>query len=244
MTDTDTTTTQAALDAAAYQAFLDNGQNKAAAARHLGVNASTVADRIKRHQARQAQDQAETDADRYEDPDDRATRIAEQRTAEDLAALRDDYASEDGEPEQAPVTEVTTENGARVTVIRPDAIQEFIGQVNVGRAAAEAAVAEEDAKVRAAGSVPNPNKDHAVEIKLAAQRRGAETAPAVEDEHDGHGHEAEAEAETAKPEKAERVTVTECVKCGFKFSRPQVRTTCQSAKACQRRQDEAKAAAA
>jgi hypothetical protein len=118
MTATTDTVPQAALDAETYRVFLATGEVKAAAARELGISASTVTERIRRHLARAAQDDA----------------------------------AEAGDP-QAP---------------------------------------------------------------------GAEAAP-------------------AKPEKE---YVTECVDCGFKFSRPQARKTCQSAKACKRRQDEKAAAAA
>ena len=47
---------QAEIDADTHAAYVANGENKAATARALGINASTVADRVKRHLTRHEQD--------------------------------------------------------------------------------------------------------------------------------------------------------------------------------------------
>jgi hypothetical protein len=148
------TTTQAQLDADTYAAYQANGENKSETGRVLGIGASTVADRIKRHQARAAQDaaDAETEAE---------------------AAVQDTPAGDDSGDQAA--------DGTR-------------------------------------------------EVEFAGTR---------EDE----AGEPEADPEPAAPAKAEKVLATECEECGFKFSKPQVRKTCQSGKACKGRQD-AKAAPA
>jgi hypothetical protein len=70
-------------------------------------------------------------------------------------------------------------------------------------------------------------------------------APAAEaGDHGDHDHGGDAPAAEAGDEKPAKDYATECVDCGFKFSRPQARKTCQSAKACQKRQDARAAAAA
>jgi hypothetical protein len=140
--------------------FLATGEVKAAAARELGISASTVTERIRRHLARAAQDDAATQAE----------------------ATEQDAAS------QAEAAGVAT---------------------------------EPEAETEAADAQGRDGHEHAAEAG-DPQAPGAEAAP-------------------AKPEKE---YVTECVDCGFKFSRPQARKTCQSAKACKRRQDEKAAAAA
>ena len=224
--------TQTELDGRTYQAYLDNDQNKAATARALGVSASAVADRIKRHQARIEQDEA---AD---------------------AAQGIEYAPAE------PVTEDPDES-----------LVALLEQGDTEEAAALAAVRAEADQVRAMGSVPNPNEDHAVAIELHAASKRAEaeaaglTAVTVDgavvamvEHHDiagpvdpeiagilaagaagGLAAAAEQAGEvlagaTEAPAKAEKTLVTECVRCGFRFSRPQARQTCQSDKACQRRQ--------
>jgi hypothetical protein len=160
-----TTATQAEIDADTYAAFTRNGENKSAAGRELGIGTSTVSDRVKRHLARLAQDEA---------------------AASDAAQGEDATATVEPEGEQAP--------GA------PEA------------AAAEYAPA---------------------------------AAPAAEaGDHGDHDHGGDAPAAEAGDEKPAKDYATECVDCGFKFSRPQARKTCQSAKACQKRQDARAAAAA
>jgi hypothetical protein len=47
----------------------------------------------------------------------------------------------------------------------------------------------------------------------------------------------------AEPVKAERVLTAACTDCGYKFPKPRARATCNSAAACQRRQDKAASAA-
>lgn len=244
MTDTQTTTSQADLDAQTHQAYLDSGENKAAAARALGVSASTVANRVKRHQARHDQDT-----------------LADSRALDAAQAEQDtEYAadSEQPETEQAAVTEVA-EN---VTVIRPDAIDEYVAQVNAEAAAAEAAGLDTyqgpvcpkcDAVAFAFKGGHQVGCDYGTVASAAAhveasdqdvpdggsQERIAELA---EHAHDDHASEAEAEAPA--PAESESEKVRYCVKCGFDFKRPQKRQTCQSDKACQRRQAEKTAAAA
>ena len=116
------TSTQADLDAIAYNMYLLCDRNKAETGRRLSLSASTVADRIKRHQARQAQDQA-SEAETAEqapaelpdpvhngdvfarieaDPEVRAIRETEVALS---AAEADAFARIAGEARKAPVTE-------------------------------------------------------------------------------------------------------------------------------------------
>jgi hypothetical protein len=160
-----TTATQAEIDADTYAAFTRNGENKSAAGRELGIGTSTVSDRVKRHLARLAQDEA---------------------AAGDAAQDEDETVEPEGE--QAPGAPEATE----------------------------------------AGDVP----------------AAAPAAEAGDHDHGDRDHEGDAPAAEAGDEKPAKDYVTECVDCGFKFSRPQARRTCQSAKACQKRQDARAAAAA
>lgn len=252
MTDTHTTS-QADLDAQTYQAYLDNGENKAAAARALGVNASTVADRIKRHQARHDQDtladsraldaaQAEQDAEyaadseaeRGEDPDESVTALLDDGEPGQPAVLPDPvhhggvfarveassglspaeadaFARIAGEPRQAPVTEVAEAEGYEgPTCPTCNAVAyAFKGGHFTGC---------------------EYHKDPAQRGTRQAEPATAESQPAQTAEP--------AQDEPAKPAQAEKAYVAECERCGWHFSRPQARTTCQSERACQRRQDE------
>jgi transposase-like protein len=113
--------TQTELDAQAYDAYIRNGENRAATARELGIGATTAYDRIKRHLARQAQDaasepeqpQAETPAEPQADVFAEILAIdPEMRAIEEAAAAFADKPVtedpdesvvallEDGEPEQ------------------------------------------------------------------------------------------------------------------------------------------------
>jgi hypothetical protein len=55
MTETQAPATQAQLDEMTYNMYVDASLNKAATAREMGISASTVADRVKRHSLRLAQ---------------------------------------------------------------------------------------------------------------------------------------------------------------------------------------------
>lgn len=125
MTATQTLATQAELDTTAYDAYVRNGENKAAAGRELGLNASTVADRIKRHLARREQDtladslaldaeQAAQDAE-YAADSEAAEQVTEAVFAVDRPATEDPDESlvallEDGEPDQ-PDSDVIAQPG-------------------------------------------------------------------------------------------------------------------------------------
>jgi transposase-like protein len=219
-----TPATQAELDAMTYDMYVDQGQNKAAAARQMGISASTVADRVKRHSLRLAQD---TLAD--------SIALDAEQAAQDA-----EYAADSEAAEQAPATEDPDES--LVALLEDGEPKDDASEED----AALAGVREEAAQVRAMGSVPNPNEAHAVAIKLHAGRKNADAGPvavtvddtvvAVTQRVDITGQDGEAAEATPEPAKAEKVLVTECVRCGFHFSRPQARQTCQSDKACQRRQ--------
>jgi hypothetical protein len=102
MTEVNAPATQAELDAATYAAYIRKGENKSATGRELGISASTVADRVKRHMARTAEaaagyeDQAAEDEAAYRDgrPEDMTEEEAEVYLAE-VAAQDEAGESED-----------------------------------------------------------------------------------------------------------------------------------------------------
>jgi hypothetical protein len=154
------TTSKAQTEADTYAAYLANGENKSKTGRVLGVGASTVADRIKRHLARVAEAEAvEREA---------AEQAGLEALAAEARALNEAQASE---AEMSGPRDVYNKDG------------QFIGT-------------EE--------TVDIPGEEPAADVP----------------------------AEPVKPP-----LVSECTECGYHFSRPQRRQTCQSAAACTRRQE-------
>jgi hypothetical protein len=282
--------TQAATDAATHAAYLTNGESKAATARALGIQPGTVADRIKRHTARTAQDDA-AEAPQVspyvadpENPTDAELAAAVERgladgTLIDSADWLAQQAAETADPAAA-TPAVTFEDaifgilggtmaageaynqltGAQDAQPEPapevDKIAEFAAQANAEaaeRGGYQGTACPACHRVAFAfkgghdvgcvfGSTPTPVPagEFPVPVAIAAAYIEASGAtapetpePAVEaDGHEGHRHTAEAPATAT----AEGETVEDCVRCGFRFPRPQRRQTCQSERACQRRQ--------
>ncbi len=113
-------------------------------------------------------------------------------------------------------------------------------------------VAEAAAYIEASGTTPEPDTmddpaAQAARDALMGQACGSCGAEADRDgaevEHLGNCPDAAAAGVTA-PAGAEKVFAENCTRCGFRFPRPQVRQTCQSERACQRRQHEAAVAVA
>jgi hypothetical protein len=204
--DMTSTAAQAATDVATYITWLQNHSNKAAAARELGIGASTVAERVKRHLARaDAAAAAQTAA--------AAAQTAAAEPAPVVAAGH--YARNTVTGRNVFVLENSPEHGT-VKVRHLDGTECWgYPYAFVSLTEDEELAAALDWSI-AAGIV--------IEITDAAQLDKLTAG----------------ETEAAQPAEC----VTECVTCGFHFSRPQRRRTCQSAAACLRRQVAAVAALA
>jgi hypothetical protein len=277
---TSTAATQAGLDAQAHGAVERNSGNKAAAARELGIGASTVAERVKRHLARAVQDTAvETPADEAPavreapaglDADDQLAYTAECE-ARDCGALPGEPCislNRDGEPVAQPWAHPRRIAAAKADAAAGQAPVELDTSLGGGEDCAHPGIECEssgDCPCACAGCSGWAEDIPGSEIPGAAEdgEDADGTAP------DGSGTDAGADASAdpegrtvielaagpalgqdggnaaaAEPAEAARVLVSECVKCGFAFSRPQRRQACQSAKACKDRQDKRAAAAA
>lgn len=191
-----TTATQAQTDADTFATFIGADSNYSEAGRQLGVGASTVRDRVRRHLARQAAD---------------------------AAVPADVPASE------TPLPDYTQWTGAQLYTILGMDPASVLPSVDLDAVRAEI-------ERRKAAGLDDGSRD-----RVDAMNRHT---PKDRTGHAAEKAQARAESKPAKDSKPEPERVTECVKCGFKFTKPQVRKTCQSDKACQRRQDAAKAEAA
>jgi hypothetical protein len=206
---TTTTATQAQTDADTFATFIGADSNYSEAGRQLGVGASTVRDRVRRHLARQAADAA---AD----------------VTTDVPAAQDTPA-QNAPADDTPVPDYTQWTGAQLYTILGMDPARVLPSVDLD------AVRAEIERRKAAG--PDDGSRDRVDAMNGH-------APKDRTGHAAEKAQARAESKPAKGSKPEPERVTECVKCGFKFTKPQVRKTCQSDKACQRRQDAARAEAA
>lgn len=331
MTETQAPATQAELDEMTYSTYLDCGQNSAETARQMGISASTVTARVKRHAHRSTQDElaeiagnasgegqetaaialvtatvtalqdggdaAELAAKAFRESErvaycalcavagsDGAGVALHEAVADWLAGTAgpEQPAAEAGEPaglpnEQNPGDSLAYRIACRnegcgaapmEPCVSPDregtlVIQPWPHPVRVDDAKAQAAEAAQeegidfsewtDAQLQAAAGIKKVQASSNFPALQAELGKRAPVLPAdgagPEDAapgpgKDAHGQEGEP-APDAQPSPGadEKERVAECVNCGFKFTRPQVRKTCQSEKACKRRQ-EAKAGAA
>jgi hypothetical protein len=272
MADTATAADQAAIDAETFKAFERNGENKAATGRELSVSAGTVAERIKRHLERVAQDEAGEPGEAFgdlldEDPELAGLVQENEQFAEALPGICADDQLAYKVP--CPVKQCTaTEAGMPCTNGNRDgeAVEQpwaHDRRVEAAKAAVEAgeieADAEPPAEVEAGGGLADDidEGDEVVEVPVSDTAGGpvepAPPAAAPAASKPAKAARAPKTAPAATAPKADRPApapgrnagrekATHCELCGHHFSQPRARARCKSDSACKKRQARAAAA--